>query len=87
MSKTLSRRDVEAVVLGQLRASMRGLGADRIDTGRSMRELGANSIVITEVVAQSIRALDLRVSRAELEPLRNLDGLVDLLYAKARGKE
>lgn len=86
MSSTVSRRDVEGVVLGQLRESMRGLGADRIDTRRSMRDLGANSIVITNVVAQSVRALGVRVSGAELEPLRNLDGLIDLLYAKARGK-
>lgn len=82
MSQQRSRREVEEIVLGQLRRRA-NLGDDRIDTRRSMRELGANSLAITDVVQRSIDTLGLHVARAELEGLRNLDGLIDLLHRKA----
>jgi len=59
---------------------------DAIDTSRSMKELGANSLDIVEVVSTSMRELKVKVPRAELAKLTNIDGLVDLLYAAVAAK-
>jgi acyl carrier protein len=45
--------------------------------------LGANSLDIIEVVSLSMRELKVKVPRAELAKLTNLEGLVDLLYTVA----
>jgi acyl carrier protein len=45
----------------------------------SMKDLGASSLDMVEVVSCSMRELRLRVPRAELARLTNIGGLVDLL--------
>ncbi len=47
----------------------------------SMKDLGASSLDIVEVVSCSMRQLRVRVPRAELTKLTNIGGLVDLLHA------
>lgn len=59
---------------------------DAIDTSRSMKELGANSLDIVEVVSSSMRELRVRVPRSELDKLKNIDDLVDLLHEHAAKK-
>ena len=55
-----------------------------IDTAQSMKELGANSLDIVEVVSRTMRELKIKVPRSELAKLTNIDALVDLLYQVAR---
>lgn len=45
----------------------------------SMKELGASSLDMVEVVSCAMRELRVRVPRAELSKVRNIGGLVDLL--------
>ncbi len=45
----------------------------------SMKELGANSLDIVEVVSCAMRELRVRVPRSELADLKDIGGLVDLL--------
>jgi acyl carrier protein len=45
----------------------------------SMRDLGASSLDMVEVVSCSMRELRVRVPRAELSKLNDIGGLVDLL--------
>ena len=59
------------------------LTEDRIDPSRSMKELGVNSLDIVEVVSCTMRELRIKVPRAELSKLSNIDGLVDLLHRVA----
>lgn len=56
------------------------------DTSKSMKDLGANSIDIVEVVSSSMRELRIKIPREELSRLTNIDGLVDLLHATAVAK-
>lgn len=49
----------------------------------SMKELGATSLDIVEVVSCSMRELKVRVPRSELSKLTDIGGLVDLLVATA----
>jgi len=57
-----------------------------IDTSQSMKDLGANSLDIVEVVSRTMRELKIKVPRAELAKLSNIDGLVDLLYDVSRAQ-
>ena len=50
------------------------------DPSKSMKDLGANSIDIVEVVSCSMRDLKVKVPRADLADLKNVDELVDLLF-------
>jgi acyl carrier protein len=53
----------------------------------SMRDLGADSLQIVEVVSRSMKELRLKVPRTELSRARNLSDLVDLLEKAAAARE
>ncbi len=76
----MSRDHVLTVVKKHLAEAVDGLDVDAVDASKSMKELGANSLDIVEVVSSSMRELKVKIPRAELSKLTNLDGLVDLLH-------
>jgi acyl carrier protein len=76
----ISRNHVLSVVKKHLAEAVDGLSADAIDPSRSMKEVGANSLDIVEVVSSSMRELKVKIPRSELSKLTNIDALVDLLY-------
>lgn len=80
------RAEVEAIVKKHLLEVVDDLIEDAIDTTKSMKDLGANSLDIVEVVSCSMRELKVKVPRAELSKLTNIDGLVDLLVAVIEAK-
>jgi acyl carrier protein len=51
-----------------------------IALGKSMKNLGANSLDIVEVVSLSMREIKVKVPRSELTKLTDIGGLVDLLH-------
>ncbi|HEY9227743.1 MAG TPA: phosphopantetheine-binding protein [Gemmatimonadaceae bacterium] len=61
-----------------------GLDASTIDGTRSMKDYGANSLDIVEVVSASMRELKVKVPRSELNKLKDINGLVDLLSNTAQ---
>lgn len=77
----MERNEVMAVVKKHLVEVVDGLKAENIDPSRSMKDLGANSLDIVEVVSCSMRELKVKVPRAELANLHNVDDLVSLLTA------
>ena len=82
----MNRDDVQKVVVKHLVDAVDGLKAEGIDPTRSMKDLGANSLDIVEVVSSSMRELKVKIPRSELAKLTNLDGLVDLLHRTAEEK-
>jgi acyl carrier protein len=48
-----------------------------IDPQQSMKEYGANSLDIIEVVSCSMRDLDIKIPRSELADIGNIDELAD----------
>lgn len=76
----MTREEVQAVVVKHLAASVDGLDAITIDPMRSMKDYGANSLDIVEVVSGAMRELKVKVPRTELNKLTNVDGLVGLLH-------
>ncbi len=75
-----TREDVLEVVVRNLVDTVEELEGVEIDPAESMKDLGANSLDIVEVVSCSMRELKVKVPRSELKTLQNIDELVDLLF-------
>jgi acyl carrier protein len=76
----VTRDQILSTVKTYLVDAVDDLDPDLIDPARSMKDLGANSLDIVEVVSRTMRELKIKVPRAELSKLENIDGLVDLLH-------
>jgi acyl carrier protein len=76
----MTRTDVLAIVTKHLAHAVDDVDPATIDGTMTMKEYGANSLDIVEVVSAAMREMKVKVPRAELNTLKNIDGLVDLLY-------
>lgn len=76
----MTKEHVFTVVKKHLMQTVDGLDEAAITEAKSMKELGANSLDIVEIVSVSMRELKVKVPRSELSKLTNIGGLVDLLY-------
>jgi acyl carrier protein len=76
----MTREKVLEVVLENMRDTVEELEEVEIDPSQSMKDLGANSLDIVEVVSCSMRELKVKVPRSELKDLKNIDELVDMLF-------
>ena len=81
----MTRADVLAVVAKHLASAVDDLDAAAIDPSKSMKDYGANSLDIVEVVSGAMREMKVKVPRSELNKLTTIDGLVDLLHASKEG--
>ena len=81
----MTREDVLAVVVKHLANAVDGLDTASIDPTRSLKEYGANSLDVVEVVSGAMRELKVKVPRSELNMLTNIDGLVSLLNETKSG--
>lgn len=79
----MTKEHVFTVVKKHLMQTVDGLDEATITADKSMKELGANSLDIVEIVSVSMRELKVKVPRSELSKLTNIGGLVDLLYTVA----
>lgn len=59
---------------------------DTVTRSESMKDLGASSLDMVEVVSCAMRELRVRVPRAELSGLEDIGGLVDLLHVAVEAK-
>jgi len=76
----MTKEHVYAVVTKYMLQTVDELSPSQIEPSKSMKELGANSLDIVEIVSLSMRELKVKVPRSELVKLTNIGGLVDLLY-------
>lgn len=76
----MTKDQIFAVVKKHLLATIDGLKDEQVDQSKSMKDLGANSLDIVEIVSVSMRELKVKVPRSELSKLTNIGGLVDLLH-------
>ncbi len=59
------------------------LEEEDFDPAKSMKDLGANSLDIVEVVSSAMRDLKVKIPRSELSKLTNVQELVDMLFETA----
>ena len=83
----ISREEVFDVVRTNIVENLEEVSADDVRPERSMKELGANSLDIVEVVSCSMRDLKVKVPRSELAELKNIGELVDLLHRVVSEKQ
>ena len=83
----MTREHVLEVVTRHLVDTIEELEGVEIDPAKSMRDLGANSLDIVEVVSASMRELKVKVPRDQLNKLTNIDELVELLHKSVQEKE
>jgi acyl carrier protein len=77
----MNKEHIFAVVKKHLVQTVDGLPDADVALASSMKDLGANSLDIVEVVSLSMRELKVKVPRSELTKLTNIGGLVDLLHS------
>ncbi|MBV9330101.1 MAG: acyl carrier protein [Alphaproteobacteria bacterium] len=77
----MNKDHIFSVVKKHLTQTVDGLSDSDVTPSSSMKDLGANSLDIVEVVSLSMRELKVKVPRSELAKLTNIGGLVDLLYS------
>ena len=53
---------------------------DDIDPQRTMKDYGANSLDMIEVVSCSMRELKIKIPRSELADIKSIDELADKFY-------
>lgn len=79
-------QEIFGVVVKHLCEIVETVDPDQVQRGVSMKDLGASSLDMVEVVSCSMRELRVRVPRAELSKLENIGGLVDLLEQAVEAK-
>lgn len=77
----MTDQQVFDIVTKHLTTIVPGIDPTAVTRDASMRELGASSLDIVEVVSCSMRELRVRVPRSELQGLKNIGDLVALLSA------
>ncbi|MCC7055637.1 MAG: hypothetical protein IT355_20365 [Gemmatimonadaceae bacterium] len=82
----MTEHEILTVVRKHLANAVDGLSPETIDPSRSMKDYGANSLDIVEVVSATMRELRLKVPRSELSGLRDIQGLVTLFHESAQQK-
>jgi acyl carrier protein len=82
----MQREHILSVVIKHLVDAVDDLDPSQIDASRSMKDLGANSLDIVEVVSRTMRELKIKIPRSELAKLSNVDGLVELLHEVAHAQ-
>lgn len=79
----MSRDEILNVVREHLAGVLDRVDPATIDPARSMKDYGANSLDIVEVVSGVMRQLRIKVPRSELQHLQTMNDLVDLLHRVA----
>lgn len=77
----MTKEHVFAVVKKHLLRTLDGVDPADVELSRSMKDLGASSLDLVEIVSLSMRELKVKVPRSELSKLNNIGGLVDLLHS------
>lgn len=83
----MTRDDIWNVIKKHLADAVDDLDVATIDTAKSMKDYGANSLDLVEVVSRSMRELKVKVPGAELNKLTNIDGLIDLFHKSVEERD
>jgi acyl carrier protein len=81
--KPMTRDEMFAVVKANIQEIIESAKGVEIKETDSMRDLGADSLEIVEVVSRSMKQLKIKVPRTELSGARNLKDLLDLFEKSA----
>lgn len=72
-----SKEEVIEIISRNLEQNLHDIDGKAVTPMSSMRDYGANSLDIIEVVSASMRDLEIRVPRSELTQVENIEELAD----------
>lgn len=75
----MEREKIMEVVKKHLLSTLEETPPGGIDPTKSMKDYGASSLDIVEVVSSSMRELKIKIPRKELAGIKDINGLVDML--------
>lgn len=78
-----TRQEIFSVIQANMRAILSGVDGQEIVEDKSMRDYGADSLEMVEVVSRSMKQLQIKVPRSKLVPVSNLGELVDAFEQEA----
>ncbi len=73
----MTKDEIIDVIKVVIEDNLDDVNAGDIDPRKSMKDYGANSLDMIEVVSCSMRELNIKVPRAELAELQNIEALAD----------
>jgi len=73
----MTREEVIEIIKNNILDNLEDLEEGDIDTSKSMKDFGANSLDIIEVVSTSMRELSIKIPRADLADISTVDQLAD----------
>ena len=73
----MTKDEIIKVIKVVIEENLDDVSAGDIDPQKSMKDYGANSLDMIEVVSCSMRELSIKVPRAELAELQNIEALAD----------
>lgn len=73
----MTKAEVMDVIKRNIVENLDDIDGQDIDPQKSMKEYGANSLDMIEVVSCSMRELSIKIPRSELADIANIDQLAD----------
>ena len=73
----MTKEEVIAVIKEQIVENLDDVNIEDIDPNKSMKDYGANSLDIIEVVSCAMRELKIKVPRSELSDINTIGQLAD----------
>jgi polyketide biosynthesis acyl carrier protein len=73
----VTKTDVIQVIKSNIADNLDDIQEGSIDVSKSMKDYGANSLDIIEVVSSSMRELNIKIPRSELADITTIDQLAD----------
>jgi acyl carrier protein len=79
----MTRQEIFSVIQANMQTIIAAAQGQEIVETKSMRDYGADSLEMVEVVSRSMKQLRIKVPRAKLVPVTNLKELVDVFEEEA----
>ncbi len=80
----MTRDEIFTVIQANMRTIIPAINGQEIVDAKSMRDYGADSLEMVEVVSRSMKQLKIKVPRARLAPVTNLKELVDVFEEESK---
>ena len=76
----MTKDEIIGVIKRNLVENLDDVEIGEIDPQRTMKDYGANSLDMIEVVSCAMRELNIKIPRAELADIKNIDELADKFF-------
>ncbi|TFG61543.1 MAG: acyl carrier protein [Spirochaetales bacterium] len=76
----MTKEEIIAVIKKNIAENLDDVDVASIDPQKSMKDYGANSLDMIEVVSCSMRELNIKIPRSELADIKNIEELAQKFY-------